>query len=47
MSGRPEFRVEVYQNEYLPAGARQVNAILTVTAGPPSEPSTQGSWMRG
>ena len=32
MTGRPDFRVDVYQNEYLSAGARQVNAILTVTA---------------
>ncbi|HEV2784264.1 MAG TPA: VWA domain-containing protein [Actinophytocola sp.] len=32
MSTVPEFRVEVYQNEYLPAGAREVNAIVTVTA---------------
>ncbi|MFC0435398.1 VWA domain-containing protein [Kutzneria buriramensis] len=26
------FQVDVYQNEYLPAGAREVNAIVTVTA---------------
>ena len=32
MTGRPDFRVDIYQNEYLPADARQVNAILTVTA---------------
>ena len=31
MTGRPDFQVDVYQNEYLPSGARQVNAILTVT----------------
>jgi hypothetical protein len=32
MSAGPEFQVEVYQNEYLPDGAREVNAIVTVTA---------------
>ena len=28
----PEFTIEIFQNEYLPAGARQVNAVVTVTA---------------
>ncbi len=28
----PEFTVEVFQNEYLSAGAREVNAVVTVTA---------------
>lgn len=28
-----EFRAEVYQNEYLPAGGREVHAILSVAAG--------------
>src|SRR5215469_15847336 len=28
----PDFSVEVFQNEYLPAGARDVNAIVTVTS---------------
>jgi hypothetical protein len=28
------FRAETYQNEYLPAGGEEVNAIVTVTAGP-------------
>jgi hypothetical protein len=28
----PSFTVEVFQNEYLPAGGREVNAIVTVTA---------------
>ncbi len=32
MTGAPDFAVEVYQNEYLPAGATEVNAIVTVTA---------------
>jgi hypothetical protein len=32
-----DFQLEVYQNEYLPEGAREVNAIVTVTAaGVPS-----------
>lgn len=36
MSDATAFDVEVYQNEYLPDGAREVNAVLTVTAsGPP------------
>ena len=29
---RPDFTVEVFQNEYLPAAGREVNAIVTVTA---------------
>src|SRR5262245_26411876 len=28
----PNFSVEVFQNEYLPAGGRDVNAIVTITA---------------
>ncbi|MEV8343977.1 vWA domain-containing protein [Streptomyces niveus] len=28
----PQFSVEVYQNEYLPEGGREVNAIVTVTS---------------
>ncbi|MYT71334.1 MULTISPECIES: VWA domain-containing protein [unclassified Streptomyces] len=28
----PQFAVEVYQNEYLPEGGREVNAIVTVTS---------------
>ena len=28
----PEFTVEIFQNEYLPEGARDVNAIVTVTS---------------
>ncbi|HCA86246.1 MAG TPA: hypothetical protein DEQ61_12540 [Streptomyces sp.] len=31
-SGRPRFSVEVHQNEYLPAGGRKVDAIVTVTS---------------
>jgi von Willebrand factor type A domain len=35
--GQPDFTVDVYQNEHLPEGARDVNAIVTVTtAGAPS-----------
>jgi hypothetical protein len=37
-----DFAVEVYQNEYLAAGATEVNAIITVTAtgGAPTGPAT-------
>jgi len=28
---QPDFTVDIYQNEYLPEGARDVNAIVTVT----------------
>ncbi|MFE1951918.1 MULTISPECIES: vWA domain-containing protein [Streptomyces] len=31
-SNAPQFSVEVYQNEYLPEGGRDVNAIVTVTS---------------
>ncbi|WP_406860953.1 VWA domain-containing protein [Streptomyces sp. HUAS MG47] len=31
-SNVPHFSVDVYQNEYLPEGGREVNAIVTVTA---------------
>ncbi|MFG1671283.1 VWA domain-containing protein [Streptomyces sp. Y7] len=31
-SNVPQFSVDVYQNEYLPEGGRDVNAIVTVTA---------------
>lgn len=33
MTARPNFRVDVYQNEYLHEGATEVNAIVTVTSG--------------
>ena len=29
----PDFSVQIFNNEYLPVGAREVNAIVTVTAG--------------
>jgi von Willebrand factor type A C-terminal domain/von Willebrand factor type A domain len=32
VSPHPDFRVDVYQNEYLPEGGNEVNAIVTVTA---------------
>jgi hypothetical protein len=32
MMNAPEFSVEVYQNEYLTDGAREVNAIVTVAS---------------
>ncbi|HEX3588247.1 MAG TPA: VWA domain-containing protein [Pseudonocardiaceae bacterium] len=35
--GHPNFRVDVFQNEYLHQGASEVNAIVTVTAGGSSE----------
>lgn len=28
----PQFSVDVYQNEFLPEGGREVNAIVTVTS---------------
>jgi len=31
-SNAPQFSVEVYQNEFLPQGGREVNAIVTVTS---------------
>jgi len=31
-SNVPQFAVDIYQNEYLPEGGREVNAIVTVTA---------------
>ena len=33
MSAHPNFRVDIYQNEYLHQGATEVNAIVTVTSG--------------
>ncbi len=37
-----EFRAEVFQNPYLPAGANEVHAIMTVTAGEGTRPATTG-----
>jgi hypothetical protein len=28
---QPDFTVDIYQNEYLPEGGREVNAVVTVT----------------
>ena len=28
---QPDFTVDIYQNEYLPEGGREVNAVITVT----------------
>ena len=39
MTAHPNFRVDVYQNEFLPEGAREVNAIVTVA----SDSSATGS----
>ncbi|WP_435844421.1 vWA domain-containing protein [Streptomyces hygroscopicus] len=44
-SPAPRFSVEVYQNEYLPVGGREVNAIITVTStggGTAGGPGTAG-----
>ncbi|HEX3648405.1 MAG TPA: VWA domain-containing protein [Pseudonocardiaceae bacterium] len=41
MTTHPNFRVDVYQNEYLHQGADEVNAIVTVTSG--GEAVTTGS----
>jgi hypothetical protein len=32
MSDHPDFTAEVFQNEYLPEGSKEVNAVVTVTA---------------
>jgi hypothetical protein len=41
-----DFTVDVFQNEYLPEGAREVNAIVTVTA-PDSLPAAGGGGAGG
>src|SRR5215813_13050050 len=41
------FSVEVFQNEYLPAGGRDVNAIVTVTAPDTGKPPGQGAAVGG
>jgi von Willebrand factor type A C-terminal domain/von Willebrand factor type A domain len=41
MTSPPEFIVDVYQNEYLPMGAREVSAVVTVTAADISSMSTE------
>ncbi|WP_228975054.1 VWA domain-containing protein [Streptomyces sp. DH12] len=56
-SGVPRFSVEVYQNEYLPEGGREVHAVVTVTATgggttggaplPATRPSPAGSGAAG
>jgi hypothetical protein len=49
---QPDFTVEIYQNEYLPEGGRDVNAVVTVaTAGaaaalPPAAPRSSSSTAR-
>ncbi|HEY3750329.1 MAG TPA: VWA domain-containing protein [Pseudonocardiaceae bacterium] len=43
MSAHPNFRVDIYQNEYLHQGATEVNAIVTVTSGGVTESSGGGS----
>lgn len=41
------FRAEVYQNEFLPAGSREVHAIMTVTAEEDSQPSASEERVYG
>ncbi|MYV43379.1 VWA domain-containing protein [Streptomyces sp. SID1328] len=41
--GGPQFSVDVYQNEYLPEGGREVNAIVTVTAKGGTAPAGPGA----
>jgi von Willebrand factor type A C-terminal domain/von Willebrand factor type A domain len=43
----PNFTVEVFQNEYLPAGGRDVNAIVTVTAPDTGNPPGHGAAADG
>ncbi|WP_406139829.1 vWA domain-containing protein [Streptomyces sp. NBC_01089] len=43
-SNVPQFSVDVYQNEYLPEGGREVNAIVTVTS---TGGGTSGSALAG
>jgi hypothetical protein len=38
-----DFKAEVFQNEYLPAGAREVHAIMTVTTGQDAATAPQSS----
>jgi hypothetical protein len=41
---QPDFTVDIYQNEYLPEGAQEVNAVITVTtAGTAAEAPTAGT----
>ena len=45
----PDFTVDIYQNEYLPEGGRDVNAVITVattgtaSAAPAREPAAPKS----
>lgn len=41
------FRAEVYQNEFLPLGFREVHAIMTVTSDRESQPQLQGERVYG
>ncbi|WP_405555685.1 vWA domain-containing protein [Streptomyces sp. NBC_01171] len=41
--GGPQFSVDVYQNEFLPEGGREVNAIVTVTAKGGGTPAGPGA----
>src|SRR5262249_56629560 len=45
----PDFTVDIYQNEYLPEGGRDVNAVITVatagTASPAQAPAAPHAQM--
>ena len=43
MSAVPDFQLEVYQNEFLPEGVREVNAIVTVIAAGGTEGGAEAS----
>jgi len=40
----PEFTVEIFQNEYLPAGAREVDAVVTVTSTSSAAHGPAATW---
>ena len=40
------FEVEVFQNEYLPAGGTEVNAIVTVSSAGGTEPAMRPTPLR-
>jgi hypothetical protein len=42
-----QFRAETFQNEFLPAGSREVHAIMTVTAGEGTTPGGSGERLFG
>lgn len=42
-----QFKAETYQNEFIPAGSREVHAIMTVTAGEGTTPGGTGERLFG